>query len=228
MDKNAKAVDESSFQTKVKMCQVIVLFSGYSTKLDETLKANCSCTLIKASRNIIVDTMTAWDRQRIIDALAEHDITADQIDYVVCTHSHADHIGNNNLFLNAEHIIGTCVHRGDEFFERNFENEGYRICPGVRVVATPGHTSDDVTVLVDTTISSKSICFAITGDLFEKEDDILDPSIWKEFGTAELQATQSRMRSDIMHLANFIVPGHGPMFAVTEDLRKIIKSQIIV
>ncbi|OAD62304.1 Metallo-beta-lactamase domain-containing protein 1 [Eufriesea mexicana] len=210
------------------MCEVIVLFNGYSTKLDDrTMKANCSCTLIKATKNIIVDTMTAWDREKIIQALTEHNITPEEIDYVVCTHSHADHIGNNNLFINAEHIIGTCIHRGDLFFDKNLKN-GYKICPEVEVIATPGHTADDVTVLVEASISEKSTCFAITGDLFEKEADILNPSIWKELGTKELQKIQSHMRSYVINLANFIIPGHGPMFVVTDEMRQIIKHQIIV
>ncbi|XP_068966813.1 metallo-beta-lactamase domain-containing protein 1 [Bombus flavifrons] len=210
------------------MCEVIVLFHGYSTKLgNEIMKANSSCTLIKASKNIIVDTMTAWDREKIIQALFKHNITPEKIDYVVCTHSHADHTGNNNLFVNAEHIIGTCVHRGELFFNKNFK-DGYKICPEVKVIATPGHTPDDVTVLVETTVSGRSTCFAITGDLFEKEEDISDPSIWKELGTIELQKTQSLMRSHVIDLANLIIPGHGPMFAVTDDMRKIIRSQIIL
>ncbi|CAK9816595.1 Metallo-beta-lactamase domain-containing protein 1 [Anthophora plagiata] len=211
------------------MCEVTVLFDGFSTILEDgTMKANCTCTLIKASKNIIVDTMTAWDRQKIIQALAGHNITPDEIDYVVCTHSHADHIGNNNLFVNAEHIIGTCVHRGELFFNINFKNEGYKISPEVKVVATPGHTQDDVTVLVETTICGKPTCFAITGDLFEKEEDILNPSIWKELGTTELQKTQSQMRCNVIDVANFIIPGHGPMFSVTDNMRRTIKNQVIV
>lgn len=129
------------------MNEVIVLFDGYSTKLENgAMKANCSCTLIKGTKNIIVDTMTAWDRDRIVEgiiryyfnnvfnlcteclnkdiipALTLHNITPDKIDYVVCTHGHADHTGNNNLFTNAEHIVGNCVHRGEMFFEKDLKN----------------------------------------------------------------------------------------------------------
>ncbi|XP_054014661.1 metallo-beta-lactamase domain-containing protein 1 isoform X1 [Hylaeus anthracinus] len=210
------------------MCEVIVLFDGYSTKFtDGTMRANCSCTLIKASKNIIVDTMTAWDREKIIQALTQHDITPDEIDYVVCSHSHADHIGNNNLFTNAEHIVGTCVHRGELFFETDLKNEEYKLCPEVKVIATPGHTSDDVTVLIETIVSGRSTTFAITGDLFEKEEDILNPSIWKDVGTLELQKIQSEMRVYVINLADFIIPGHGSMFHVTDDMRKIVRDQVI-
>lgn len=44
---------------------------------------------------------------------------------------------------------------------------GYQICPEVKVIATPGHTMDDVTVLVETTVSEKPTCFAITGLFFK-------------------------------------------------------------
>lgn len=36
------------------------------------------------------------------------------------------------------------------------------------------------------------------------------------------------MRSHVIDMANFIIPGHGPMFNVTDDMRKTIKNQIIV
>ncbi|KAH0945627.1 hypothetical protein HN011_000734 [Eciton burchellii] len=211
------------------MCEIIVLFDGYSKQLDDgTMDANCTCTLIKSSKLIIVDTMTAWDRERIIEALAQHNIEPAQIDYVVCTHSHADHIGNNNLFTNAEHIVGRSVQRGTIFCEKNdILLDGYELCPGVKVIASAGHTPEDVTVFVDTMKDQKKIRFAVTGDLFEKEEDILTPSIWKSLGTAKMLKCQSRTRFDIINLADFIIPGHGPMFRVTNNMREIVKSQII-
>lgn len=65
------------------------------------------------------------------------------------------------------------------------------------------------------------------GDLFEKEEDILTPSIWKSLGVPELLTSQSIMRSRIINLADFIIPGHGPMFSVTDAMRQTVKNQII-
>lgn len=52
------------------MNEVIVLFEGYSTQIDSfVMDANCSCILIKGLKNIIVDTMTAWDKDEILEGL---------------------------------------------------------------------------------------------------------------------------------------------------------------
>ncbi|XP_071574547.1 metallo-beta-lactamase domain-containing protein 1 [Temnothorax nylanderi] len=211
------------------MCEVIVLFDGFSRKLDDgNMHADCSCTLIKGPKLIIVDTMTAWDSNKLIEALAQHNIEPKDIDYVVCTHSHSDHIGNNNLFLNAIHIVGLTVQRYDIFYKNpQISNEDYELCPGVKVTATPGHTAEDITVLVEMIKDGEIKLLAITGDLFEKEEDILEPTIWKSLGIPELLKTQSITRSRIINLADFIIPGHGPMFHVTDNMREIVNSQII-
>ena len=54
------------------------------------------------------------------------------------THAHQDHCGNNYLFSRAE-----LLHPKD----------GEIIAPGVKVIETPGHTFDSISVIVDTAIS---------------------------------------------------------------------------
>lgn len=51
------------------MDKTFVLYEGYShCNLSENkMLANCTCTLVKAQKNIIVDTMTAWDSNKILD-----------------------------------------------------------------------------------------------------------------------------------------------------------------
>lgn len=47
--------------------EVHVLHNGYSKVVPEGMEANCTCTLIKGPKNIIVDTMTPWDRDIILN-----------------------------------------------------------------------------------------------------------------------------------------------------------------
>ncbi|KAK0095091.1 hypothetical protein PV326_009247 [Microctonus aethiopoides] len=209
------------------MNEVIILFEGYSNDLGNgKLDANCSCTLIKGLKNVIVDTMTAWDRQKLIDALKSHYISPEDINYVVCTHSHADHIGNNNLFTNADqHIIGSCIQNRTRFHEL-IQNQTIVLCDGIVISTTPGHTYDDVTVHVDTKVDDKKARIAITGDLFENELDIFNPLIWKKLGRPELVKTQAKNRLAVITWADYIVPGHGPMFKVTDQIRQLLSDQI--
>lgn len=49
------------------MCDIIVLYDGYSIqKNTEEMVANCSCTLINGENNIIIDTMTPWDTEKVV------------------------------------------------------------------------------------------------------------------------------------------------------------------
>lgn len=49
---------------------VICLFEGYCIVQEEQnqMLANCTCTLIKSKngKNILIDTMTPWDREKLL------------------------------------------------------------------------------------------------------------------------------------------------------------------
>ena len=53
----------------------------------------------------------------------------------------------------------------------------------------------------------------VAGDLFEKEEDIENPDLWKEAGS-ENEEVQEKNRNKVLEMADFIVPGHGKMFKV--------------
>ncbi|KAK9738696.1 Metallo-beta-lactamase superfamily [Popillia japonica] len=185
--------------------EVVVLFNGYSCNTEGGSQSNCTCTLIKGPKNIIVDTMTAWDGNRLQNALEEQGLKCSDIDYVVCTHGHSDHIGCNYLFQCAMHIVGFCISKNHYYFDFDFSTgKPYFIDQKVRVIPTPGHTMQDVSVIVSTNKGS----YGITGDLFENKDD---EDIWHTLGVdnAELQA---KHRNEMLKYVDFIVPGHGPMF----------------
>lgn len=197
------------------MYKVHVLFNGFS-RLSENGKemyANCTCSLIKGPKNIIIDTMTAWDKDKILEGLSSFDLSPKDVDIVVSTHGHSDHIGNNNLFLNATHIVGQSISRGETYILHNFE-EDYIVDDHIRVMATPGHTMSCVSIIVRADIGAASIAtVAIVGDLFEKEEDLVNENIWIEAGSENVEM-QRRNRDKILKIADYIIPGHGPMFKV--------------
>ena len=78
---------------------------------------------------------------------------------------------------------------------------------GLEVIPTPGHTNNDVSVIVENT---RYGVVAITGDLFEKEGDIEQEGLWMQY--SENDELQKKNREVILRKADFIVPGHGKMF----------------
>lgn len=46
-------------------------------------------------------------------ALAQNGVNAEEIDYIIGTHGHSDHIGNLNLFPKATHIICYDINKGN-------------------------------------------------------------------------------------------------------------------
>lgn len=189
--------------------KIHIVQDGYSKCDSSGMEANCTCTLITGPTNIIVDTMTAWDKELLLkgmstelyfhnipafsplilfSGLSKHSIIPDNIKLLVSTHGHSDHIGNNNLFLEAKHVVGFSVSFRNKYFDHSFlygEYLSYNLWPEihpiclkltpfsgeeliidefVKVIATPGHTLSDVSVIVKTEDLG---LVAVTGMLFD-------------------------------------------------------------
>ena len=179
------------------------------------------------------DTMGPWERDRLIEGLARIGVHPDDIEYLVCSHSHPDHIGNNNLFTKAKvHIVGTSVYTNDCYNLGCFEPTGsynyvtskgdqieviqhknYELSSHLSIQPTPGHTLECVSLLVNNCDGFGNL--AMAGDLFEREEDVLNEGVW--LGAGSQQPDQQRAhRSQIYNKADFIVPGHGPLFKTNQ------------
>ena len=51
----------------------------------------------------------------------QHGLKPEQINFVVCSHGHIDHVGNNNLFTNAIHIVCYDVCVGEQYMLHHFD-----------------------------------------------------------------------------------------------------------
>lgn len=108
--------------------KVNVLHDGYSYMEDgedgtePCFRANCSCVLVTGEANVIIDTMTPWDGDLLIKSLRTISLDPGDIDYVVSTHGHSDHVGNNHLFLKAKHIVGYSISFTDKYYAHPFNH----------------------------------------------------------------------------------------------------------
>ena len=83
------------------------------------------------------------------------------------------------------------------------------------LLRTPGHTPEDITVVVDNAEHLGTV--AITGDLFFSEQDMREPTLWQNMAWNATQQLHNRRR--VACLADYIIPGHGKMFRVTSSVR---------
>ncbi|XP_026147663.1 metallo-beta-lactamase domain-containing protein 1 [Mastacembelus armatus] len=187
---------------------VSVLKVGYCVpQTDGTFKADGTITLITGPKTILVDTGGPWDRAFLLTTLKERGLEPGDINVVVGTHGHSDHIGNVGLFPSALLFVGYDISVGDTYRANKLaDGQAYTIDEHVYVVPTPGHTGQDVGVQVKGTSAGTVL---VAGDLFECH---LDEESWRNLSMNV--AVQEVSRQDALRTADVIIPGHGPPFRV--------------
>jgi len=91
-------------------------------------------------KNILIDTSTRQNRNELIGYLKELELNPEDINFVLLTHDHFDHVENLDIFTNAE-FFGS---------KRDFTNsEKVKDIRGqpfyeLRLIETPGHTFGSV------------------------------------------------------------------------------------
>jgi len=175
---------------------IFLLKSGSILKneLGNFLDARSSITLvISGSKKIIIDTGMVGEAELLIEALALNELTPDDIDIVINTHSHPDHNGNNSLFNNAEFLT---------------PKEADVIAPNVIAMVTPGHTIDSISVKIDA-----EDVLIVAGDALPTLNNFLK-NVPPAIHINRDQAISSMNR--ITSIAGIVVPGHDYPFSVVE------------
>ncbi len=165
-----------------------------------------------------VRTNPAWTNMQLpfLDRMADAGYAAEDIDIVVCTHLHVDHVGWNTrlvdgrwvptfadaryLFARAEleHWRDIDGHGDDVFGDSvapvvdaglaDLVAADHVVCPGVRLDPTPGHTPGHVSVVIE----SGGQRAVITGDMIHTPIQIADVSLSSDFDTDPLMAIDTR------------------------------------
>jgi glyoxylase-like metal-dependent hydrolase (beta-lactamase superfamily II) len=169
----------------------------------EILEAHSTSTLIRSGDSlIVVDTSTQYMRPALKGSFRELGIFAKDVDTVVITHWHDDHIGNLDLFPNAEVYVWEGPASEANVRNLNVISDETELCDGVSIVHTPGHTADSISVFVE----GDDRKYAIVGDAIPLEENyrrMVPPAhnIDPELAMKSIKT--------ISGFADVIVPGHG-------------------
>ena len=175
-----------------------LLHAGYVR--DEGVASSVSLVL-DGDAVIVVDPGMVADRDLILAPLRALAIEPGQVTHVVITHHHPDHTLNVGLFAKAELVDFWARYRGDQWLDH--EGEGYRVSPHARLILTPGHTEQDLTLVVET--DAGVVAFTHAWWRADRTPEI-DP-------LAEDQDALAVSRLRILAEADTVVPGHGQPFA---------------
>ena len=211
-----------------------ILLDGYGVNTSTGLTALCSVLLIEGPDSaqrparILVDPAHVGRRTFLWDALAARGLGPADIDMVVLTHAHWDHVQNIDVFDHAPLLVhpderrySHSPHRADwatpawtgDILERMDIREiedGDELIPGVRVIDLAGHTVGSVGI----TVENSGGLSLITGDALHYAQVALtraNPLVFWDPG----QAVASIDRA--VSLADVIYPGHDQPFRLTAD-----------
>lgn len=196
------------------------------------------------STRMIVDTgfseAERWNRrfpcsqdesESLSGALSELGWACSDVDFVVNSHLHFDHAGNNRLFTNAEFVVSACewdfAHNPvdtqawsydfdwtDECISylnyRLIGADHYDLQPGIRIIQTPGHTPGHQSVLVNT--ADGVLCVA--GDAACVMDNFKLPT--PPGVVTDVPASLASLRK-ISRLADTILMNHDPSLTPFQD-----------
>ncbi|MEU9272574.1 MBL fold metallo-hydrolase [Streptomyces sp. NPDC048251] len=176
-----------------------ILTTGYVGSTGPGVAATVSY-ISDGDRHVIFDPGMVAHRDRILAPLEELGLGPDDITDVVLSHHHPDNTMNVGLFGRARVHDHKVEYLGDQW--RNRDAEGYELTPSLRLIRTPGHSAEDITLLAGT----ESGVVAFAGDLWWHAEGPADDPVAPDRDV--LRA--SRLR--VLTAADLIVPGHGGPF----------------
>jgi glyoxylase-like metal-dependent hydrolase (beta-lactamase superfamily II) len=150
---------------------------------------------------VIVDPGMVADRRVLLDKLAHFDLAPGDVTDVVFSHHHPDHTINAALFERARFHDHWAIYQDDNWTDR--PADGYQLSSSVELMATPGHTPEDITTLVETPEG----LVACTHLWWSEDGPEVDPLANDQ---ELLVSSRGRLLSRAPVL---IVPGHGAPFA---------------
>jgi len=161
------------------------------------LDARSSVAIIASGQKRIIVDSGANDEEEVIRREMDRiGIDPEEISILINTHSHPDHCGNNHLFSRARVLRA---------------KDGVVIAPGVRIIATPGHSMDSISVVIEVKdAASQELIIVISGDALPTFGNFLK-NVPPALHVDRDQAVASMQR--IVSLSDIVIPGHDFPFS---------------
>jgi len=168
--------------------------------------------------------------QSLEEGLAKFSLKPSDIDIVILTHLHWDHVQLAHQFVNARfvvqrdelqfarkpHVSAIQFYDKDLFEGLNYEvvDGDRQITDGIKVLLTPGHTAGGQSVAIKTDKGTAVITgFCSIRENFEPSEEVrkIMPLIVPGIHLNTMQAYDSMLK--VVKVADIIVPNHDPEFA---------------
>jgi glyoxylase-like metal-dependent hydrolase (beta-lactamase superfamily II) len=185
------------------MIQLDILAVGYLERDPDgkILKADSTSVLVRTPKHtIVVDPSTKYMKPFLKTSFKQIGVFIKGVDIVVLTHTHHDHIENLDMFPKAK----VYVHSGADMEIPGatvVDKDVFELCEGVKLVHTPGHCPEEMSVFVDADRH-----YVIAGDAVPLEDNFTK-NIPPRLNTDEKLALESI--KVIREYADVVIPGHG-------------------
>lgn len=182
--------------------------------------------LIRGEKTIVVDPGNHHTSSYGIlpSALGNLGVDVGEVDVVVATHSHHDHMAGVSVFEGAELVVGQnelefargtygqaktqAMIAGIGSISEVPEDGSLQLCEGVRAVSTPGHTPGSISVLVETEAER----YMASGDaaMTRREYETQELGHWYTGAQREQMARSLQTIHDLKPTVVF--PGHDRAF----------------
>ena len=165
------------------------------------LSAHSTSVLIRTpEHNIVVDPSTRYMKPAVKTSFKQIGVFPKEVDMVVLTHTHSDHRENLDLYPKAK----VYVHKGGKSEipgAKVIEDDEYQLAEGVRLVYTPGHCTEEMSVFVDADRH-----YVVAGDAIPLEGNFFKNQA-PTLNTDRRLALESIKK--IREYADVVIPGHG-------------------
>ncbi|MFI5713927.1 MBL fold metallo-hydrolase [Kribbella sp. NPDC051620] len=203
---------------------ITALLNGYLMPTDQGNPAFCAVYLIETpAGRVLFDCGHVGRRRALLTALSDHGLSPADVDAVVLSHGHWDHLQNADLFRRvllhpaelrylqdpAPEDLGTPRWAAGvlDGLEVDEVVDGHEVLPGVAVIELPGHTPGSIGLVVEQETA------VLTGDAVPSAGVLVSGQPLGRSADA-VRAEESIKR--VVGLAGMVYPGHDRPFRINQ------------